>query len=120
MPYMISEDKENNKYCVHKKNADGMMGEKVKCHSSMEKAKAHLAALNIATMGESMKYAKEFIPGFKAITDAPDLRGSSQRRCGNCNFYKMMPSYGYEIEDKGICEKHAFLTEGNWVCDDWK
>src|SRR3990172_2238251 len=118
MPYML--DPENHK-CVHKKNADGMIGEKVKCHPSEEKAKAHLAALNIATMGESMKYAKDFVPGYKAIVDAPDLRGSSQRRCANCNFYKMMPTSSYDMyEEKGICEKHAFLTEGDWVCDDWK
>ena len=39
MPYMLDGN------CVHKKNADGSQGERVKCHSSRQKAEAHLKAL---------------------------------------------------------------------------
>ena len=43
MPWKIQ--KNGDQYCVHKENADGTVGERVKCHDSEDKAKAHMRAL---------------------------------------------------------------------------
>lgn len=43
MPWDIQKDGE--KFCVHKKNADGSMGDRVDCHDDEESAKAQVRAL---------------------------------------------------------------------------
>jgi hypothetical protein len=43
MPWMIQKD--GDSWCVHKENADGSAGKKVKCHGSEADAKDHLKAL---------------------------------------------------------------------------
>lgn len=48
MPYMIVNDKENNKYCVHKQNADKSAGDSLHCYTGEDaekKAKAYMRAL---------------------------------------------------------------------------
>lgn len=45
MPWMIEHMKDDDRWCVHKKNEDGVAGEKVKCHASEKEAKEHMAAL---------------------------------------------------------------------------
>jgi len=48
MPYTLQGN------CVHKENADGTSGERIKCHETRAKALAHLRALQAATAGEYM------------------------------------------------------------------
>ena len=55
MPYRL--DNSENGKCVHKKNADGSLGEKIKCHESHAKALAHLRALEI-NVEEAAKWLK--------------------------------------------------------------
>lgn len=55
MPYMIQ--KNGDLFCVHLQNDDKTTGEKIKCHSSMQEAKDHMAALYAAMQDESMKAA---------------------------------------------------------------
>lgn len=43
MPYKIQRD--DGRYCVHKENADGSVGDTVACHDSEAEAKQHMAAL---------------------------------------------------------------------------
>ena len=43
MPYKVKQ--ENGQHCVHKLNADGSMGEMVKCHADAASAAAHVKAL---------------------------------------------------------------------------
>lgn len=55
MPYMLV--KENNKnFCVHKENADGSAGDKVKCHATEAEAKEHMRALYAAMENDAMKF----------------------------------------------------------------
>lgn len=56
MPYMIEHMKDDDRWCVHKENADGSAGEKVKCHPSEAEAKAHMKALYANMEGDAMKY----------------------------------------------------------------
>ena len=49
MPYMLSE----NGLCVHKKLADGSLGEKIKCHDNHSDALAQMQAMNIAMAGKA-------------------------------------------------------------------
>ncbi len=110
MPYRIIHDKENNRYCVHKENADGTPGAKIKCHATEQETKDHMAAL-YANVGDAMK----------AVTDAPNLRGDEEHACGNCNYYKMMPTDGeMAMPMEGICNKFEFTTKDKWVCDAWE
>lgn len=46
MPYTVSGK------CVHKKNPDGSLGKREKCHETRAQAIKHMQALNIATAGE--------------------------------------------------------------------
>lgn len=63
----------------------------------------------------------------KAITDAPNLRGDDQQACTNCKFFKWLSSQEIHNADgsssyaptRGICERHAFETSADYVCDDW-
>jgi len=45
MPWKIVHAEGDDRWCVHKENDDKTPGEKVKCHDSEEKAKAHMKAL---------------------------------------------------------------------------
>lgn len=117
MPYCL--DNSENGKCVHLENADGSLGEKVKCHDTHQQAIDHLAALRL-NVEEAAKYAGKYVPGFKVITDAKNLRGQGERHCGNCEFYRYMPSGYYDGPEMGICNKFAFLTNYDWVCDSWK
>ena len=56
MPYVIEQDKDNKSFCVHKENADGSAGEKVKCHPTEAEARAHMKALYAAMEHDAMKY----------------------------------------------------------------
>ena len=57
MPYKIV--KEENKYCVHKENADGSVGKTVKCHDSESQAKAHMRALYANVKDANMTFYTE-------------------------------------------------------------
>lgn len=50
MPWTIVKD--GDSHCVHKENADGSAGEKVKCHPTEQEAKDHLKALYANTTKE--------------------------------------------------------------------
>ena len=52
MPWKIIE--EDGEYCVHKEDAEGNAGEKVKCHPTRDEAEAHMAAM-YANMPEGEK-----------------------------------------------------------------
>jgi len=54
MPWMVVEDKENNSYCVHKKNEDGTAGEKMKCYGSQSEADDYVKALYANTSDASV------------------------------------------------------------------
>jgi hypothetical protein len=67
----------------------------------------------------------------KGVTDAPNLRGDSERRCSNCNYFKYLPPsdvyvYGEmgsaegQTTPQGICAKWDFVTMQNYVCDSWE
>jgi hypothetical protein len=126
MPYLIA--KENDQYCVHKQNADGSAGAKVKCHPTRKEAKDHMDALYVAMDKENALKATSY----KAITDAPELRGKDERSCSSCQFYKWLPQPpmdgmieggGSRVEvwpsSRGICQKFDFEASGDFVCDDW-
>lgn len=55
MPWMIKKD--GDLYCVHKENADGSAGEKVKCHPTEEAAKQHMKALYANATGKEKMQA---------------------------------------------------------------
>lgn len=67
----------------------------------------------------------------KSASDAPNLRGSQEQACANCNLFKYMPT-GEAVaytedgaapvfqEPQGICMKHDFISRAGWVCDDWE
>lgn len=56
MPYTIVKDGEM--FCVHKEMPDGTAGEKVKCHSSMADARAHMRAMYANVEDAAQKYWK--------------------------------------------------------------
>jgi len=58
MPYMIHE--ENGSHCVHKQNADGSLGEKLKCYPNREAALAYMRALyaNVPDAAKNVSYAE--------------------------------------------------------------
>ena len=65
MPYLIQKD--NDKYCVHKENADGTPGERVKCHPTEAEAKTHMRALYANVEEMAAKYLDMF--AVKAVGD---------------------------------------------------
>ena len=48
-----------------------------------------------------------------AITDAPNLRKADMQNCVSCQFFKWLN------DSDGVCEKHEFPTEAEYVCDDF-
>lgn len=54
MPYVIQKD--NDTYCIHRENADGSVGERVKCHPSEGEAKEHMRALYANVEDAAAKY----------------------------------------------------------------
>lgn len=48
-----------------------------------------------------------------AITDAPNLRKADLQNCASCQFFKLLAN------GDGVCEKHDFPTEAEYVCDDY-
>lgn len=65
MPWVIQKD--NDKYCVHKENADGTPGEVVKCHPTEGDAKNHMRALCANVEDMAAKYLDMF--AVKAVGD---------------------------------------------------
>ena len=51
--------------------------------------------------------------GYKAITDAPNLRENDALNCGNCQFFSLL------ADGDGMCTKYEFPTECDYVCDDY-
>jgi len=49
-----------------------------------------------------------------AITDAPNLRKADMQNCSSCQFFKMIDG------EDGVCTKHEFSTEAEYVCDDYE
>lgn len=94
------------------------------------KQKAREIVADMDDLGFPDEEKTKHIPNFrKAITDAPDLRGSNERRCSGCKFFRYLPpmiSYTetgeqvYESSSRGICEKFEFETSSEYVCDAWK
>lgn len=54
MPYIIQKDGEQ--YCVHQEDADGSVGERVKCHATEAEARAHVRALYANVEEAAAKY----------------------------------------------------------------
>lgn len=54
MPYMIQKD--NDKYCVHKENADGSAGETIACHDTEDQAKEQMRALYASEADKSVMF----------------------------------------------------------------
>lgn len=73
MPWKVFE--EEGKYCVHKMNDDGSMGENVDCHDSEEEAKKHMKALyaNMPMKERMMEYMRGFMSLFDNEPQALEL-----------------------------------------------
>jgi len=65
MPYTIQKD--GNRYCVHKENEDGTVGERVNCHPNEAQAKAQVRALYANVEDAAAKYFA--MVGVKAVGD---------------------------------------------------
>jgi len=74
MPWMIKKD--GDSWCVHKENADGSAGEKVKCHGTEEDAKGHMKAL-YANRPAKEKMQAAFSAMWSTITNALHLSDES-------------------------------------------
>ena len=66
MPWKIVKDGEQ--FCVHKENADGSAGDKVKCHPTEAEAQVQMKAMYANMENEAMKYQALSLP-IKAMGD---------------------------------------------------